>query len=67
MYIVLTERILNFFFTLLQGGMSQVRFQPRTGKLLAAASENVVAIYDVETETCLHSLQVDLIEYLISM
>ena len=40
--------------------MSQVRFQPRTGQYLAAATENVVGIYDVETETCVHSLQVTL-------
>eukprot|EP00250_Pteridium_aquilinum_P020315 c24782_g2_i2 orf=425-1324(-) len=40
-----------------QGGMSQVRFQPRVGRLLAAATENLVAIYDVESETLVHSLQ----------
>eukprot|EP01018_Ginkgo_biloba_P003852 Gb_10345 [translate_table: standard] len=40
-----------------RGGMSQMRFQPRLGSLLAAAAENVVSIFDVETEHCLHSLQ----------
>ena len=50
------SNFLGFF----QGGMSQVRFQPRTGQYLAAATENVVGIYDVETETCVHSLQVSL-------
>jgi hypothetical protein len=41
--------------------MSQVRFQPRLGRYLAAAAENVVSIFDVETGTCLHSLQVCLL------
>lgn len=40
-----------------KGGMSQVRFQTGAGRLLAAAAENVVSIFDVETEQCLHSLQ----------
>ncbi|KAH9558982.1 hypothetical protein CY35_06G035600 [Sphagnum magellanicum] len=40
-----------------KGGMTQIRFQPRQGRLLAAAAENVVSILDVESETCLHSLQ----------
>jgi WD40 repeat protein len=40
-----------------KGGMSQVRFQTGVGRLLAAAAENVVSIFDVETEQCLHSLQ----------
>jgi hypothetical protein len=38
--------------------MTQIRFQPRQGRLLAAAAENVVSILDVESETCVHSLQV---------
>ncbi|KAG0605882.1 hypothetical protein M758_9G095200 [Ceratodon purpureus] len=41
-----------------KGGMTQMRFQPRQGRLLAAAAENVVSIYDVESETCVHTLQV---------
>ncbi|KAJ6373073.1 hypothetical protein OIU76_027416 [Salix suchowensis] len=40
-----------------KGGMAQMRFQPRTGKYLAAAVENVVSILDVETQACRHSLQ----------
>jgi WD40 repeat protein len=40
-----------------KGGMTQTRFQPRQGRLLAAAAENVVSILDVESETCIHSLQ----------
>jgi hypothetical protein len=35
-----------------------MRFQPRQGRLLAAAAENVVSILDVESETCVHSLNV---------
>lgn len=33
-----------------KGGMAQVRFQPRIGHLLAAASDKVVSIFDVETD-----------------
>jgi len=40
-----------------KGGMAQVRFQPCGGKFLAAAAENVVSIFDVETDACIHSLQ----------
>ncbi|KAJ4957815.1 hypothetical protein NE237_024926 [Protea cynaroides] len=40
-----------------KGGTTQMRFQPRLGRYLAAASENVVSILDVETQTCRHSLQ----------
>lgn len=36
----------------------QVRFQPRAGHLLAAASENVVSILDVETDRLTHSFKV---------
>jgi hypothetical protein len=35
-----------------------MRFQPRLGRYLAAAAENVVSILDVETQACRHSLQV---------
>ncbi|MBA0633194.1 hypothetical protein Godav_001818 [Gossypium davidsonii] len=38
-------------------GTAQLRFQPRLGKYLAAAAENVVSILDTETQTCRHSLQ----------
>lgn len=41
-----------------QGGTAQVRFQPRLGRYLAAAAENVVSILDAETQACRHSLKV---------
>ncbi|XP_054805840.1 transcriptional corepressor LEUNIG_HOMOLOG isoform X2 [Prosopis cineraria] len=40
-----------------KGGSAQVRFQPRTGHLLAAAAGNVVSLYDVETDRLVLSLQ----------
>ncbi|XP_020593471.1 transcriptional corepressor LEUNIG-like [Phalaenopsis equestris] len=40
-----------------KGGTTQMRFQPRLGRCLAAAAENIVAVMDVETQSCLHSLQ----------
>ncbi|XP_065862846.1 transcriptional corepressor LEUNIG_HOMOLOG isoform X2 [Euphorbia lathyris] len=40
-----------------KGGTAQVRFQPRIGHLLAAAAENVVSIFDVETDRQTLSLQ----------
>ncbi|CAN4099891.1 unnamed protein product [Withania somnifera] len=40
-----------------KGGTAQVRFQPRIGRYLAAAAENVVSILDVETQACRHSLK----------
>ncbi|KAK1307242.1 Transcriptional corepressor LEUNIG [Acorus calamus] len=40
-----------------KGGMNQMRFQPRFGRYLAAAAENLVSILDVETQACRHSLQ----------
>lgn len=40
-----------------KGGTAQMRFQPRHGRYLAAAAENVVSILDVETQACRHSLQ----------
>ncbi|KAL2543928.1 Transcriptional corepressor LEUNIG [Forsythia ovata] len=40
-----------------QGGTAQVRFQPRLGRLLAAAAENVVSILDAETQACRHLLK----------
>ncbi|XP_022771439.1 transcriptional corepressor LEUNIG_HOMOLOG-like isoform X2 [Durio zibethinus] len=33
-----------------KGGMAQVRFQPRIGHFLAAVSDKVVSIFDVETD-----------------
>lgn len=40
-----------------KGGTAQMRFQPRLGRYLAAAAENIVSILDVETQACRHSLQ----------
>ncbi|KAI3449886.1 hypothetical protein Pfo_006551 [Paulownia fortunei] len=40
-----------------QGGSAQVRFQPVTGHQLAAASEKVVSIFDVENDRQTHSFQ----------
>ncbi|XP_064990279.1 transcriptional corepressor LEUNIG_HOMOLOG isoform X4 [Musa acuminata AAA Group] len=40
-----------------QGGTVQVRFQPNVGQLLAAAAENVVSIFDVETDRKKHTWQ----------
>ncbi|KAG9133219.1 hypothetical protein Leryth_022443 [Lithospermum erythrorhizon] len=40
-----------------QGGSAQVRFQPVTGHLLAAASDKVVSIYDVENDRQTHIFQ----------
>uniref|UniRef100_A0A453Q0Q1 Anaphase-promoting complex subunit 4 WD40 domain-containing protein n=1 Tax=Aegilops tauschii subsp. strangulata TaxID=200361 RepID=A0A453Q0Q1_AEGTS len=37
---------------------AQIRFQPSTGQFLAAASESVVSIFDVETHTKKYTLQV---------
>ncbi|KAJ8616177.1 hypothetical protein MRB53_035549 [Persea americana] len=40
-----------------KGGIAQVRFQPRVGQFLAAAAENVVSIFDVESDRKTYSLQ----------
>ncbi|XP_057443993.1 transcriptional corepressor LEUNIG_HOMOLOG isoform X4 [Lotus japonicus] len=40
-----------------KGGSTHVRFQPRTGHLLAAASGSVVSLFDVETDRKMHTLQ----------
>ncbi|XP_071689399.1 transcriptional corepressor LEUNIG_HOMOLOG [Rutidosis leptorrhynchoides] len=40
-----------------QGGSAQVRFQPVTGHQLAAASDKIVSIFDVETDRKTHSFQ----------
>ncbi|XP_061366985.1 transcriptional corepressor LEUNIG_HOMOLOG-like isoform X3 [Gastrolobium bilobum] len=42
---------------ILKGGRAQVRFQPRLGHVLAAASDKVVSIFDVETDRQIYSLQ----------
>lgn len=41
-----------------QGGRGKVRFQPRIGQLLAAAAENVVNLFNVETDIKTQSLKV---------
>ncbi|KAI3829826.1 hypothetical protein L1987_03954 [Smallanthus sonchifolius] len=40
-----------------QPGNAQVRFQPVTGHLLAAASDKIVSVFDVETDRQTHSFQ----------
>ena len=50
--------ILNRIKLIKQGGSTQVRFQPRLGHLLAAASGSVVSLFDVETDRQMHTLQV---------
>ncbi|CAL5436169.1 unnamed protein product [Camellia sinensis] len=41
-----------------QGGSTQVRFQPISGHVLAAASNKVVSVFDVETDRQTHAFQV---------
>ncbi|KAH9762009.1 transcriptional corepressor LEUNIG [Citrus sinensis] len=40
-----------------QSGATQMRFQPRLGRILAAAIENYISILDVETQVCRLKLQ----------
>ncbi|KAL8138444.1 hypothetical protein V2J09_004445 [Rumex salicifolius] len=40
-----------------KGGTAQMRFQPRLGRYIAAAAENVISIFDVETQACQNRLQ----------
>ena len=40
-----------------------MRFQPRQGKYLAAAGENLISILDVETQAMYSSLQVILLDF----
>uniref|UniRef100_A0A1J3J263 Transcriptional corepressor LEUNIG n=1 Tax=Noccaea caerulescens TaxID=107243 RepID=A0A1J3J263_NOCCA len=40
-----------------KGASTQVRFQPRSGQFLAAASENIVSIVDVESDRRVHLLK----------
>lgn len=39
-----------------KGGVTQLRFQPRVGRFLAAGAENVVTIFDVESDTSVYGL-----------
>ncbi|XP_039064762.1 transcriptional corepressor LEUNIG-like isoform X4 [Hibiscus syriacus] len=41
----------------LKGGASQIRFQPRVGRFLAAAIDNSVSLLDVEAQVCRAKLQ----------
>lgn len=52
--------LLNLSHLMMQGGSAQVRFQPRIGQFMAAASGNVVSIFDAESDRQTHSLQVRL-------
>ncbi|CAN1269697.1 Transcriptional corepressor LEUNIG_HOMOLOG [Linum perenne] len=49
-----------------KGGNAQVRFQPGMGQLLAAASDKVVSIFDVETDRQTHAFQghEDMVNYI---
>uniref|UniRef100_A0A7N0U6P9 Transcriptional corepressor LEUNIG n=1 Tax=Kalanchoe fedtschenkoi TaxID=63787 RepID=A0A7N0U6P9_KALFE len=40
-----------------KGGVTRIRFQPRLGRLLAGAGENVVSIFEVENQVCRLKLQ----------
>ncbi|XP_074582236.1 transcriptional corepressor LEUNIG_HOMOLOG-like [Curcuma longa] len=40
-----------------EGATIQVRFQPRSGQFLAAAAENIISIFDVETHKNIRALQ----------
>jgi WD40 repeat protein len=55
---------LIFITMMFQGGNAKVRFQPGSGQLLAAASDKVVSIFDVETDRQIYSLQVKSTVYL---
>ncbi|KAA3476960.1 Transcriptional corepressor LEUNIG-like protein [Gossypium australe] len=41
----------------LKGGATQIRFQPRVGRFLAAATDNSVSLLDVEAQVCRAKLQ----------
>lgn len=56
--IVTSNLSISIYCACQQGGSSQVRFQPISGRLLAAASDKVVSIFDVETDMQTHSFQV---------
>ncbi|MCH80262.1 transcriptional corepressor LEUNIG-like [Trifolium medium] len=56
-HVMITMRFAYGILVNILGGSTQVRFQPRSGHLLAAASGNVVSVFDVETDRQMHSLQ----------
>ncbi|XP_019067025.2 transcriptional corepressor LEUNIG-like [Solanum lycopersicum] len=41
----------------LKGGSKQVRFQPQLGNLLASSTQNIINIFDIETQTLQKTLQ----------
>ncbi|KAI4376325.1 hypothetical protein MLD38_014102 [Melastoma candidum] len=45
------------FTSVFKGGTVQTRFQPRHGRYLASAGEDVISIVDVDSQTCLQTLQ----------
>ncbi|KAJ8432541.1 hypothetical protein Cgig2_009305 [Carnegiea gigantea] len=49
-----------------KGGTAQVRFQPRVGQLLAAATDKVVSIFDIESDRPTRSFQAhsDVVNYI---
>ncbi|KAK9726529.1 hypothetical protein RND81_05G221600 [Saponaria officinalis] len=49
-----------------KGGTALVRFQRRVGQLLAAASDKVVSIFDIESDRPMHSFQAhnDVVNYI---
>lgn len=55
--------IFYFLLYIFQGGTTQMRFQPRQGKYLAAAGENLISILDVETQAIYSSLQVIFLDF----
>ena len=56
--IMLISLAFNSLLLVKQGGTVQVRFQPNIGQYLAAAAENVVSIFDVETDRKIYTFQV---------
>uniref|UniRef100_A0A1D1YR16 Transcriptional corepressor LEUNIG n=1 Tax=Anthurium amnicola TaxID=1678845 RepID=A0A1D1YR16_9ARAE len=40
-----------------KGAMGQLRFQPRVGQFLAASTDNLVSIFDIEADKKIHTLQ----------
>lgn len=57
-HILPVVRIFSSCFQGIQGGATQIRFQPRVGRFLAAAADNSVSILDVEAQVCRAKLQV---------
>lgn len=60
LFLIVIFRYTDFFwiFCQCQSGATQMRFQPRLGRILAAAVENYISILDVETQVCRLKLQV---------